>query len=641
MKRYLTGLTVLLLLLACRTARATHIVGGEFTYTCLSSSGGNRTYMLRLDIYQDCLTGSPPAISQDNPAIFAIFEGNGRLVLVDTNIGLTGIPPRVPSNFNNACLNNPPATCLFKATFQKQYTLPVNATGYYVVYQRCCRNESVINIVNPAAVGATYYCILPPAQVACNNSAVFKNYPPQIICINNPIVYDHSATDADGDSLTYEFCTAYEGGSNNDAKPIPTSINFDPLRYRAGYSAAQPMTGNPPLQIDRTTGLITGTPTQTGRYVVTVCCNEWRNGVIINTVKREFQFVVTNCSRAVVANIPQFSDEFNTYIVNCKNNTVRFSNLSTGGFSYNWDFGVPGSTTDTSTAFEPTFTYPDTGVYEVKLVVNRGSTCPDSITRFVKIFPVFDGDFSISGLPCPKGEIHFTDLSTATFKPVTSWSWNFGDGKTATDQNPVHIYDTGGRYNIVFIPKTIKGCTDTVKKRIDVEDFRPYSGIQKDTIIVKGERINFQGSGGIFYTWTPATYLSNPNIPNPVGFYPDTGRITYVVHVKSEIGCEGDDTIKVWVVDQATLFVPSGFTPNGDGINDVLRPIGIGYKKINYFRVYNRYGEMVFYTIYFGEGWDGTFHGKPADIGTYYWQLSTTNRFGVEEKIKGDATLIR
>jgi gliding motility-associated-like protein len=638
MKNYFTGLLmVIILIFGAQRAWATHIVGGEVTYKCLSPG----RYEVRVDIYQDCINGAPDAIAQDRPAIIAIFEGNGRRVILDDSVEYAFRPIRVPVNFSNSCINNPPATCLQQASFIAQYNLPPNSTGYYIVYQRCCRNGQVNNISRPSEVGATYYAIIPPSGTVCNNSAVFRNYPPQIICINNPLFYDHSATDTDGDSLSYEFCTAYDGGNANDAKPVPSSIAFSSVPYVPGYSAASPMGGFPPIRIDPATGLITGTPNQTGRYVVTVCCNEWREGVLINTVKREFQFVVTNCSRAVVANIPQYSEEFNTYIVQCNSRTVSFDNLSTGGFAYSWDFGVPGATTDTSSEFEPTFTYPDTGVYFVKLVVNRGSTCPDSITRIVKVYPDFNTDFSVSGIPCPKTPIPFTDLTTATYQPINYWRWDFGDSTISNEQNPRHAYDTGGRYNVVLISKNVKGCVDTARKEINVENFIPFSGVRADTFIVKGERIQWRATGGSEYTWIPSTYLDNPNIPNPVGYYPDLGSIIYIVHVKSNAGCEGDDTVKVTVVNQSTLFVPSGFTPNGDGKNDILRPIGIGYRNINYFRVYNRWGQNVFYTIYFGQGWDGNFQGRPQDAGTYFWQLSTIDRFGKEEKMMGDAILIR
>lgn len=642
MKAYCGLFFFLFFLCGAGTVRATHIVGGEVTYRCL----GNNRYEIRLDIYQDCVSGQLDAIQQDSPAFLSVFYGNGTLFFADTNVHRSLPNLRVPTNFNNSCVNNPPNTCLNRATFIRTYTLPPSSSGYYVVYQRCCRNQYIDNIIDPGSVGATYYCYIPPTtgSVSCNNSAVFKNYPPQIICINNPIVYDHSATDADGDSLSYEFCTAYQGGSAGDAKPIPYSTQFLPVTYLSPYTALNPMTGNPPLQINPVTGLITGTPNQLGRFVVTVCCHEWRNGAIINTVTREFQFVVTNCSKAVVANIPQYSTQFNTYIVQCKSKTVHFTNLSTGANTgerspYFWDFGVEGTNADTSIQKEPSYTYPDTGVYTVKLVVNRGSTCSDSITRLVKVYPDFHADFETQGLPCPKEPIKFLNKVNSTYQPVTFYNWDFGDGSGDNTPNPIHSYDTGGNFQVKLISGNIKGCVDTVTKTVSIGYFQPFAG--NDTIIVKGEYIHFNASGGDTYTWTPATYLDNPNIRNPTGYYPDTGLIRYVVHISTEQGCSGDDTINVLVVGQSAVFIPTAFSPNGDNLNDVLKPIGVGYRSINYFRIYNRWGQQVFYGSRFTDGWDGNFQGHPADVGVYYWVLSIVDRFGKEVLMKGNTTLVR
>ena len=647
MRRKVLLWCTLILFVFIKPVVASHIVGGEMTYRCLGSPApGITRYEIRLDIYQDCLTGLPDAIAQDNPAFLAIYTGAGQAYGLDTNVFVTSTFI-VPPNFNNTCVNNPPATCLRRATFIKTYDLPNNSSGYLIVYQRCCRNETILNIANPSQIGATYFCRIPPVSppaTVCNNSAVFQNYPPQIICINNPLVYDHSATDADGDSLSYEFCETYIGGSNANPKPIPgppsgTPPPYPTAIYTAGFSVQKPMAGSPQVQIHPTSGVISGTPNVVGRFVVTVCCHEWRNGQIINTVKREFQFVVTNCSRAVVANIPQYSEEFNTYIVECKKFDVTFDNLSTGGFSYFWDFGVPGMQSDTSNLERPTFTYPDTGTYVVKLVVNRGSTCPDSISRLVKVYPTFVADFSFDGLPCPNTPIQFSDSSIGSNFSASSWLWNFGDGGSSDQQNPTHAYTQGGDYDLVLISKNPRGCLDTAAKDILVENFRPFAG--NDTIIVKGESINFNATGGGQYTWTPATNLSNPNIGNPVGTYPDTGRFGYNVHIVSPFQCEGDDSVNVWVVNQSAVFVPTAFSPNGDGRNDILRPFGIGYRNIQYFRVYNRWGQQMFYTTQFNEGWDGKWLGEPQDIGTYYWVLSIINRFGKEEVVKGDSALIR
>jgi gliding motility-associated-like protein len=641
---------------AAPAVRATHVVGADMTYTCRQGNNGQNIYTVRLDLYQDCESGEPTAIADDVPAFFAVYTGTGSTsggtrVFLDTSIQYSQ-QIRVPTNFNNACVNNPPVTCLQRTTFIREISLPPNSVGYRVVYQRCCRNGSVTNINNPGETGATYLVEIPPSasSATCiNQSAVFRNFPPQIICINNPLVYDHSATDADGDSLTYEFCTALKGGMATAPKPIPPPPPYDPVDYRNPYTSSNPIAGFPQIQINPTTGQITGTPNLVGRYVVTVCCHEWRNGVRINTTKREFQFVVTACSKAVVADIPQYSTEFNTYVVECNDFTVAFDNNSRGantggGSPWFWDFGVPGTNTDVSTDFEPVFTYPDTGIYTVKLVVNRGSTCPDSIERLVKIFPTLRTDYGITGLYCPNTELTFSDSTFSTYTPILYYNWSFGDGATATGPVVTHRYETGGDYLATLITKNIKGCLDTASKMLDIERFMPFAG--NDTIIVQNERIQFRARGGQDYTWTPGLYLSNATISNPIGHFTDLGTFGYNVHIRSARGCEGDDSIKIRVVAQPSIFVPSAFSPNGDGRNDLLRPIAIGFARINFFRVYNRWGEQVFSSVAFGEGvagegWDGTVRGTPADMGTYFWVLSLTNRFGEEEMRKGDATLLR
>lgn len=633
MRPYSLILCILLILPAVFRVQASHIVGGEVYYTCVN--GG--TYQIQLIIYQDCFEGEQTAIRQDTPAFIGVFNlanGTGSVGEVPASSSIA-----VPANFQNECVNNPPTTCLNKVTFNFEMTLQPNVP-YRVVYMRCCRNASIQNISQPGTTGATYFCDIPPVNVAaCNSSAVFKNFPPQIICVNNPLRYDHSATDADGDSLSYEFCEAYQGGeaSINDPKPKNLKPNLPPpVVYISPYSAAKPILGNPALQINPVTGMISGTPNLMGRYVVAVCCNEWRNGVKINTTRREFQFNVTNCSKAVVANIPQFSDEFNTYIVECSSRAVKFINNSTGGFRYKWEFGVPGATSE---EFEPTFEYPDTGTYVVRLTVNEGSTCPDTISRFVKIFPDYRADFEVAEPLCPNAPVQFFDRSVATFPPVVGWAWQFGDGNTSSSENPVNIYPIGGTYSVTLTSESIKGCRDTITKPITIEDFKPFAG--NDTFIVRGEFVDFNAIGGASYLWTPSDGLNSATISNPRGFFPDTGTFSYNVRITSAGGCEGNDSINVNVVAEPYLFVPSAFSPNTDGLNDILRPLGAGYKNIRFFRIFNRWGQLMFDTNQFDDGWDGSFNGNKAEMGVYFWVLGVTDRFGQEQQIKGDVTLIR
>lgn len=632
---------ILILLTLFTQAKASHIVGGSLTYVCL----GNNTYEFTLSLYRDCLPpaqggGNPAALNSDDPAYITIYKGN-TFFSFDSIFYTTNYT--IPTGFANDCINNPPPTCLNRLQFKFVKTLPASPSNYTVLTQRCCRNQTVNNILDPGTTGASYYCIVPGNIATCNNSAVFNNYPPQIICVNNPFIYDHSATDPDGDSLVYSFCDAKKGGDANDPKPFLYG-GFLPylqsVNYISPYTPVNPLGGNPILKIDPQTGVISGTPNMQGRFVVNVCCDEYRNGVLINTSSREFQFVVANCSKAVVANIPQFSDEANTYFVNCKSYDIQFKNTSTGGFSYFWDFGDSNVTSDTSSLFEPNYTYSDTGTYKVKLIVNRGSTCPDSITRIVKIYPVFKANFDYQGMLCPETPIHFADLSTSTYGVINFWKWDFGDGTFSNDQNPIHNYkNVGGQFSATLISGNKYGCRDTFTKTMSIPSVRVFAG--NDTIIVKNTPFQFNGTGAQNYTWSPSTYMDDPNRFNPIAIFPNTGEYTYILTGVTANNCTDQDDIKITVADGPYLNVPNAFSPNGDGTNDEFKILVAGYKKLKEFRIFNRWGAEVFATKDFRKGWDGTYNNKPCEIGTYFWILRAVDTDDKEKLIKGDVTLIR
>lgn len=629
------------LILYVTKINASHIVGGSISYICL----GNNTYEFTVNIYRDCLPpeqggGNPAALQSDNPAFITIYRGTS-FFSFDSIYASSSF--NIPPNFSNDCVNNPPATCLNRLQFKFIKVLPQSPNNYTVLYQRCCRNETVNNLVNPGNTGASYSCTVPGTLSPCNSSAEFKNYPPQIICVNNPFVYDHSATDPDSDSLVYYFCNALRGGDPSDPKPINIGgniPNITPVQYRTPYTSLNPLGGNPILAIDSKTGIITGTPNILGRFVVNVCCDEYRNGVKINTNSREFQFVVTNCSKAVVANIPQFSSEPNTYIVNCKDYTVNFKNISTGGFEYDWDFGVPGIGTDISKDFEPTYTYPDTGTYVVTLKVNYGSTCPDSIKRIVKIYPTFDADFDYIGQLCPNFPIQFNDKSTSSLLMPNKWSWNFDDGNTSDVQNPTHAFSNVGKdYIVTLIAGNSYGCLDTSQKTLKIPKVNVFAG--NDTVIVKDLPFQFNGTGAVNYTWSPGNNMDNPNIYNPIVTFTNTGIYDFLLTGITSNGCTGTDDIKITVADEPYIIVPNAFSPNGDGLNDILKILSAGFKKLKTFKIYNRWGALVYSTTDFRKGWDGTFNGKDCEIGTYFWLAEAVDIADRTKMIKGDIILVR
>ena len=189
-----------------------------------------------------------------------------------------------------------------------------------------------------------------------------------------------------------------------------------------------------------------------------------------------------------------------------------------------------------------------------------------------------------------------------------------------------------------------KGCPkpgyDTVLVSV-LPDINAYAG--RDTAVVVNQLLQLQASGGKTYRWLPVTGLSNPGIGNPVAMYntPSAG-IMYKVMVYNEAGCMDSAYIKVKVFQtMPAVFVPNAFTPNRDGKNDLLRPTAVGVARIDYFQIYNRWGQLVFSTATNDQGWDGTIAGKLQPSGTYVWVVKAVDYTGAPYKQRGTLVLIR
>jgi gliding motility-associated-like protein len=170
---------------------------------------------------------------------------------------------------------------------------------------------------------------------------------------------------------------------------------------------------------------------------------------------------------------------------------------------------------------------------------------------------------------------------------------------------------------------------------------KAYAG--RDTTVVIGQPLQFNGTGGVNYIWSPTTGLNDPFISNPIGIYnASNDSVRYKMIASDAIGCIDSAYVTVYVFQTMPyVFVPTAFTPNGDGLNDVIRPIAVGIQKINYFSIYNRWGQMVYYTTQNKTGWDGNLKGRPQASAVYVWMLSAIDYLGKPLFLKGTVTLIR
>ena len=194
---------------------ATHIVGGDLTYRCL----GNDKYEVTLMFYRDCLGGNPEA-DFDDPASIAIYDSKNNLQVQLGQLGQILIKFNADDTLRQEsdCFIDGNGVCVHRTIYKKIVELPFRAGGYTLVYQRCCRNTTLANIVDPLETGATYIAeVTEQALAECNSSPAFRDWPPIFICVGEELNYDHSAIDEDGDSSGVQSMYAILGSNQRTA----------------------------------------------------------------------------------------------------------------------------------------------------------------------------------------------------------------------------------------------------------------------------------------------------------------------------------------------------------------------------------------------------------------------------------------
>ena len=586
--KYITVLLSLVFLFTGSSLKAKHIIGGEITYTCL----GNNVYQFEMYIYRDCSRNDGAPF--DNPAVITVYRG--------ANAIFDRVIPQVPGTHidqqgsvnppDNPCLQVPSNVCVQQAyyTWTIDFTDHIDASSqqsFHIVYQRCCRNNTINNIINPQGSGATYTIELTPeAQALCNNSPTFNDFPPIVICANEPLVFDHSATDPDGDQVVYEFCAPLLGGglagsagnpgdpnSCNGVSPTPACPPpFSTVAYQLPtFSATKPLAGNPVVQINPNTGLITGTPEIKGQFVVGVCVKEYRGGQLLSVLRRDFQFNVTDCTPVVAARIQ--NDEqigVKDYVVNsCGNNTVTFVNQSVQQQNITeqfWRFTI-GGVVQEYTDWNATVTFPDTGSYVGKLILNPGKPCTDSANIYVNIYPEINADFDFAYDTCVAGPVSFTDFSSSEAGPILGWSWAFGDGNTSDEVHPDHLFADPGNHNVSLTVIDENECEDTEVQTINWFPAPPvivvepsiFDGCAPQHVFFNNLSTPIDSTYDII--WDLGDGSTNGDI-SPTHIYPNEGVYNVSVEITSPIGCYISESWNNWITVRPSPTAGFSYSPD-------------------------------------------------------------------------------
>jgi gliding motility-associated-like protein len=550
-------LHLIILLFFITNAFATHISGGEMSYVYLGpgSAPGTVKYQVNLTLYKQCDAGGSdldPIISFSvfNTATGSLFQNINGILGEDTF--------RISKLASDPCIADAieRGVCFIIRKYSTIIdNLPVNSDGYTVAYQRCCRVPGMLNI-SSLDVGTTYFAKIPGNRfpgAETNTSPVFVTKDTVLICSGRPINFDFGATDFDNDSLVYSFYNAFTGGSTQNIVPNPTSPPpFTPVTYINGYNALTPL-GNL-VTINSETGLISGITPNLGAganeiFALTVLVSEYRSGVKIGEHFKDLQIRVVDC------NVP--TALLNPKPVTCDGFSVSFSNDAPNNLNptYYWQFDDPASgINDTSTSLTPSHTYTDTGVYMVKLVLNRGLTCGDSTTLAVKVYPGFFPGFETDAPFCAGVPVQFTDTTKTNYGVVDSWSWNFGDNTTLADTShiklPQYSFPAAGTYNVNFIVTNSKGCIKTINKSVVVNPSPVVSILNADTTYCALDSLQLTATGTGNFAWSPGTNIIGPTTATPQVF--PLNPVKYFVTLTDVNGCKAKDSVMLSPLNDLT-----------------------------------------------------------------------------------------
>lgn len=561
-------------MLAHFSASATHIVGGELTYKHL----GNDLFELKLKLYIDCFNGSSAAIAQDQYAILTVFTGDSGLRLPQycQNV-LRNDPVRV-SKTNYNCIKIAPDACVDAYEYVTNVELPPRKDGYFISFQRCCRNGTIVNLINPLATGANIWTKMNDTlDIGYNSSPEFKNLPPNFLCTNAPLVFDHSATDPDGDSLVYEFFHPYTGANNIGSRPLCNQTQeppFTSVNFNTGYTFNYAIPSNPSASLNSKTGLLRIVPTVAGQFVVGIVVKEFRQGKLIGYTQRDYQFNVQNC-------VFETTSAFVNPTINC-NREVFFTNNSQNADAYHWDFGDTTTNQDTSNLKIGYYRYPGPGSYLVKLIASKGN-CVDSISKLVTVFDRIKFKLPDDTTLCQGVSLQ---IKPDTIYQQADYTWNTGSKDSSILVNSKGEYWLNIKYG---------NCDtyDTVFVDIDTFDVE----LAGEPIRCDPQTFELSSWLKVIGRYRDINWSSEPIDLVPPGYKDSLLQIrkngTYKIYGENANACPFEDTVVIDKADFSHYFkIGNVFTPNGDSLNEAFPDVHPPYRY--HIQIFNRWGVKVF-----------------------------------------------
>ena len=683
-----------------QTMRADHLQGGQLYLDCIDES--TNTYKINLAIYKGFITTETEPwiqILKSDGSLFSALQLNIINIYDHNYLTEDELPMLRCDSFYDANLQD----SFYYNSIITLDSFPVG--GLTFVYQKCCSGFPF----NFEPSGMTLF--LKVYFSNCNSTPrAFHPNLNRVNCWHEYFDKNFAGIDIDGDSLTYELIPIITGAEAPPLEIIPPMLPdpFIYVNFIPPYSLANYIGGLVPMVITPE-GHLVGEASVYGGFMVNILVKEYRYGVLLSEMNNEFTMLSIPCFHPYIALL-------NDTLL-CNNTSVQLDNIISttatafAPHNYLWDFGVAGSTTDTSTDSSPTFTYPAPGSYNVMMVDGVGDECADTAFATVVVSePVTAAFASISG--CVGDTLTLFATSTSS-TAISTWQWA-GTGVSSsinpTSQNPYFVFasatpiitptatnalgcsgfytdtlqlllraptsvsldttvclgatltlqaDGGGTYSwsanaqtsastasIITITPTLSanfnvaitdanGCQTMHFEQVVVDVISGFHAeIGNDTLVTAGLHINIIAPVGVTFEWLP-TGETTPSIS-----YAATDNSQVILIATDDAGCKSYDTLTVRI-KAANIALPNAFSPDGDNINDVFQPFYSGIASLDFLRIYNRWGEVVFETNNLNQAWNGTYKGEPQPLSTYIVQTQGSSYSGQTVTANGNVTLVR
>lgn len=504
-------LTSISIISSVQIAHASHIVGGQLTYRYL----GNRYYEIKLIIRRDCLNGAD-TVPFDNPAIIGVFYRDNQKAFRVGNDGTFRLKQTnddtLHQRIDNICIGPHEEVCVHQSVYTDTFQIPYDARGYYLVYQRCCRNITITNIESPDETGTTFVCEIKPLENdEINSTPQWGDFPPIYSCANQEFVFDFNATDSDNDSLVYSFCTPLLGKTKQYPADRPDNPPYSPLAWKLNYGLNNLFGPGSPYSLDSQTGLFKVTPAHPAQYLVGICIKEYRKGELISEIRRDFELNVVLCGITPKASFTRSSDL-------CDGLEVHFKNESINNNSSKWFFDFDGDTSLQSAQTNPSFRYSKEGLYKVLLVAQNGS-CVDTQQQLITvILPGLKPRFTYE-LNCSDSfrlKLFNQSTSNYTIRKLEWCIFGVKDTIRNLENNPVIQLPRDGFYEIILKLEDVNGCRADTLVPINFNSIN-IDLITHDTTLCLGDSVKLlkNPSTKYQYKWSPLTGLIFTDPLNP------------------------------------------------------------------------------------------------------------------------------